>query len=190
MKTIFILILSLFTSLNVCGQQTDNVITRDTLKEKSLSSFRQIFWDNLPKATNWTNDYEDLYSNDEQIKLDSIISKFELETTIEIAIVTIDTTKTTKDKFDDLSLHIAKTWGVGKKYKDNGVLIAISKGYRQIRIQNGNGIEKVLSNDETKEIIDKYFIPEFKKGNYYEGTLKGLTELIKLLKSKYIITNK
>jgi len=92
--------------------------------------------------------------------------------------------KTSKDKFEDLSLHIAKTWGVGKKYKDNGILIAISKGYRQIRIQNGNGIEKIITDDETKEIIDKYFIPDFKKGKYYDGTLKGLIELIKLLKSK------
>jgi uncharacterized protein len=183
MKNIFILILSLFISTNICGQTT-NVIARDTLKEKSLAMFRQVFWDNLPKPINWTNDYEDLYSDDEQIKLDSIISQFELETTIEIGIVTIDTTKTSKDKFEELSLHIAQTWGVGKKDKDNGILIAISKGYRKIRIENGNGTEKVISSDETKEIIDNYFIPDFKKGNYYDGTLKGLTELIKLLKSK------
>lgn len=184
MKNIFILILIFLISINVCGQQIDNIIARDTLKEKSLAMFRQVFWDNLPKPIHWANDYEDLYSDVEQINLNKIISKFEQETTIEIAIVTIDTTKTTKDKFDDLSQHIAKTWGVGKKYKDNGVLIAISKGYRQIRIQNGNGIEKIITDDETKEIIDKYFIPDFKKGNYYDGTLIGLTELIKLLKSK------
>lgn len=115
MKTIFILILSFFISLNVCGQQTNNVIAQDSIKEKSLAMFRQIFWDNLPKPINWTNDYEDLYSDEEQNNLNEIISKFELETTIEIALVTIDTTKTTKDKFEDLSLHIAKTWGFGKK---------------------------------------------------------------------------
>lgn len=71
-----------------------------------------------------------------------------------------------------------------KKHKDNGVLIAISKGYRQIRIQNGNGIEKIITDNETKEIIDNFFIPDFKKGNYYDGTLKGLVELINLLKPK------
>lgn len=184
MKTIFILILSFFISLNVCGQQTNNVIAQDSIKEKSLAMFRQIFWDNLPKPINRTNDYEDLYSDEEQNNLNEIISKFELETTIEIALVTIDTTKTTKDKFEDLSLHIAKTWGIGKKDKDNGVLIAISKGYRKIRIQNGNGIEKIITDNETKEIIDNFFIPDFKKGNYYDGTLKGLVELINLLKSK------
>lgn len=173
----------MFISTNVCGQTT-NIIAKDTLKEKSLTMFRQVFWDNLPKPINWTNDYEDLYSDNEQIKLDSIISQFERETTIEIGIVTIDTTKTSEEKFEELSLQIAQTWGVGKKDKDNGILIAISKGYRKIRIVNGNGIEKIITDNETKEIIDKYFIPDFKEGNYYDGTLKGLTELIKLLKSK------
>lgn len=184
MKTVFILILSLFTSMNVCGQQTTNSISKDTLKEKSLTMFRQLFWNNLPKPTNWTNDYEDLYTNVEQIKLDSIITKFELETTIEIAIVTINTTKISGEKFEELSLHIAQTWGVGKKDKDKGILIAISKGYRKIKIQNGNGIEKIITDNETKQIIDNYFIPDFKKGNYYDGTLKGLVELINLLRSK------
>lgn len=183
MKTIFILILSLFISTNVCGQTT-NVIARDSLKEKSLALFRQVFWDNLPKPINWTNDYEDLYSDDEQINLNNIISKFEQETTIEIGIITINTSKISEEKFEELSLHIAQTWGIGKKDINNGILIAISKGYKKIRIENGNGIEKIITNDETKEIIDKYFIPDFKKGNYYDGTLKGLTELIKLLKSK------
>lgn len=184
MKTIFILILSLFTSINVCGQQTNNVIAQDSLKEKSLAMFRQTFWNNLPKPINWTNDYEDLYSDEEQNNLNEIISKFEQETTIEISIVTINTTKTSEEKFEEMSLHIAKTWEIGKKDKDNGVLIAISKGHRKIRIQNGNGIEKIITDNETKEIIDKFFIPDFKKGNYYDGTLKGLVELINLLKSK------
>ena len=175
--------LSFFISLNIYSQTT-NSISKDTLKEKSLTMFRQLFWNNLPKPTNWTNDYEDLYTNVEEIKLDSIITKFELETTIEIAIVTINTTKTSEEKFEELSLHIAQIWGVGKKDKDNGILIAISKGYRKIKIQNGNGIEKIITDNETKEIIDNYFIPDFKKGNYYDGTLKGLVELIKLLKSK------
>jgi uncharacterized protein len=173
----------LFISANASSQAI-NIVVEDTLKEKSLALFREVFWNNLPKPINWTNDYENLYSEVEKINLNSIISKFEKETTIEIGIVTINTTKISEEKFEDLSLHIAQTWGVGKKDKDNGILIAISKGYRKIRIQNGNGIEKIVTNDETKEIIDEYFIPDFKKGNYYDGTIKGINQLISLLKSK------
>lgn len=27
---------------------------------------RQTFWDNLPKPLNWTNDYENIFSDDEE----------------------------------------------------------------------------------------------------------------------------
>ncbi|PBJ15776.1 YgcG family protein [Flavobacterium sp. ACN6] len=136
----------------------------------------------MPSPKGWTNDYEGIFSNNEKEILNNLIRDFEKETTIEI--VTIDTVKTSKDKFEALSLHIAKTWGVGKKGKDNGILIGLSKGYRKIRIELGNGISKILSEQETKEIIDHDFIPEFKKGNYYQGILNGITKLMEVLRTK------
>jgi uncharacterized membrane protein YgcG len=45
---------------------------------------------------------------------------------------------------------------------------------RKIRIENGLGIEKVLTNEKTKEIMDKNIIPYYKKMEYYQGTLEGL----------------
>lgn len=110
--------------------------------------------------------------------MDSIIDKFEKETTNEIAIVTIDSSWTTKESFDSLTLAIARNWGVGKKDKNNGILIGISTGLRKIRIQNGYGIEAILTDAETKKIINDIIIPEFKKGNYFEGTKSGLLALM------------
>jgi uncharacterized protein len=134
----------------------------DTSSNTKLQASRQIFWDSLPKPLSWTNDYEDLFSDTEKQKLDSIISAFEKETTMQICIVTIDTIYTSKEKFDDLALHIANDWGVGQKDKNNGVTICISAGHRRIRICNGYGIEKILSDEETKEIMNSYFISKFK----------------------------
>jgi uncharacterized protein len=183
MKQIFKYFFLLFFAININAQNIGNA-EKDSLKIKSVELFREIYWNNIPKPISWTNDYEDLFSDLEQTKLDSIISKFERETSIEISIVTIDTIKTSKEKFDDLTLHIAQTWKIGKVEKDNGILIGISKGYRRIRIQNGDGIEKIVTNEETKEIIENYFIPEFKKGEYYSGTLNGLCKIIRILKDK------
>jgi uncharacterized protein len=88
----------------------------------------------------------------------------------------------TRNDFEDFTLRILNTWGVGKKGKNNGVLIGISAGYRMMRIQNGYGIQKILSDDETKQIIDSYFLPSFKEGDMYDGTLKGLMALMEKLK--------
>jgi uncharacterized protein len=179
LKLIFFILLTI--NLNA---QNDIRDKKDSLKSKIVELHRENFWRNLPKSTNWTTDFENLYSDIEQAKLDSIISNFEKKTTIEIAIVTIDTLKTSNEKFEDLSLNLAKNWGIGKSGKDNGILIAISKGYRRIRIQNGNGIEKIISDEETKAIIENYFIPAFRNNEYYIGTLKGMMEIMKLLESK------
>ena len=173
-------VLILFFAFSMKAQTTDS-LKLESKKSVSLESYRQVFWDNLPKPHNWTNDYENLFSKEEETKLNQIISDFEKETTVEIAIVTIDTFKVSKEKFEDLSLHIARTWGAGKKEKSNGILIAVSKGYRQIRIQNGDGIALVLSDEETAEILQNQFFPYFKKDEYFEGTQAGLLKIMELL---------
>jgi uncharacterized protein len=130
------------------------------------------------KAFSWISYYEHIFSDDQISELDSIISKFEKETTNEIAIVTIESSWTTKESFDSLTLAIAKKWGVGKKDKNNGILIGISTGLRKIRINNGYGIEAKLTDAETKKVIDDIILPQFKKGNYFEGTKNGLLALM------------
>ena len=176
-------ILFYFFSINLYAQNTQEVKSY-SLINKSIELSRKEFWDNLPKPTNWTNDYENLYSDAEQKTLDSIITEFERETTFEIGIVTIDTIKVAKENFNNLSMHIAKTWGIGKKNKDNGILILISKSHKKIRIENGTGTEKLIKEKETSEIIQNYFLAEFRKNKFYNGTLNGLKAIIKLLKSK------
>ena len=87
------------------------------------------------------------------------------------------------EQFDGFVLHIHETLGVGKKDKDNGIVIGISKSLRKMRISNGSGIEKLLSDEQTKLIIDTQFIPFFKQSDYYNGTLNGLEYLIDRLKT-------
>lgn len=179
-KTLIIIVFLAFT--NVWSQEkTENI---DSLRTKNIELFRNLFWNHPPRYQKWVNDYENLYTTGQEAELTTLIDNFEKETSFEIAIVTIDTIRVEEDKFEDLSLHIAKTWGVGKRFKDNGVLIAISKGYKRMRIQNGNGTEKIFTNEETQLVIDNYFIPYFKKEEYFNGTLSGLKEIMRILKSK------
>jgi len=133
----------------------------------------------IPVPTGYVNDYAGLFSDEQKDSLANIIREHEKQTTNEIAVVTFDTLMIPRDSFDSFTLHLANQWGVGKKDKNNGVLIAICLKMHTIRIQNGYGIEKKLSDSETKEIIDSIIIPEFKNANFYEGTKKGVLAIIK-----------
>ncbi|MGZ8549436.1 MAG: TPM domain-containing protein, partial [Chitinophagaceae bacterium] len=84
-----------------------------------------------------------------------------------------------------LTLRIANTWGVGLKNKNNGIVIGISKGYRRMRIQNGYGIENVLTDEETKQIIETSFFPSYREAEYFDGTFQGLRSLMTILEKRY-----
>jgi len=157
---------------------------QDTLAGKSLIAVRQQFWDSLPQPKGLINDYEDVYTAEQAIALDKFLLTFQNQTGIQLAIFTLDSTFVEKEKFDELTTRLANKWGVGEKDKNNGILIGISRSHRIIRISNGTGIEKLITNAETKEIIDNYFIPSFKKGDYFEGTVSGLAVLVDLLMTR------
>jgi uncharacterized protein len=135
----------------------------------------------FPQPTGYVNDFDFLLTKEEEAQLTDIIKKHEQETTDQIAIVTLDTFDT-YEKFEKYTLDLANYWGVGQKGKNNGILIGVSQKSRWIRIQNGYGIEKRLSDEETKRIIDDEILPEFKSENYYEGLRKGLLAIIAELK--------
>lgn len=134
----------------------------------------------FPKPIGLINDFENILTEVEEKELTAIIKEHESKTTDQIAIVTL-TTLEPYENINDYSFDLANHWGVGQKDKNNRVLIALGKNLRAIRIQNGFGIEKRLTDTETKKIIDELMIPEFKVNNYFLGLKKGVEAIIKKL---------
>jgi uncharacterized protein len=137
--------------------------------------------DTIPRPVGYINDFEHLFTPGQIDALDSMMHDYERRTTIEIAVLTVDTSLTLPGNFDFFTQQTMNAWGMGKKGKENGILIGISRSFRKIRIQNGGGIEKLLPNADTKKIIDEAFIPFFRKGQYYEGVVSGLKTLMQRL---------
>jgi uncharacterized protein len=137
--------------------------------------------DSLPEPVGFVNDFEHLFTPDQRHVLEARIAAFEKKTTMQIAVVTINTTMTTSAAFDHYTLRLMNGWGVGQKEKNNGVLIGISSAYRKIYIRTGSGIVAKLPDHEVKRLIDTIFIPLFKQDHYYQGTQKGLDAIMQKL---------
>lgn len=134
----------------------------------------------LPKPKDYVTDLTGLFTPEQIIMLDSIISSHEKETTNQIAIATVDSATVGNCSIIDFAKALGDKWGVGQKDKNNGTVIAICPGIHKIAIANGKGLH--ISDDETKAIINDVIIPELKKDNYFEGTRKGLLAIIEKTK--------
>ena len=166
----------------VCGQA--NWGDRYLAKRYNKNWLQAYAWDDsqiLYIHADYINDFEGILSDEQEKELTDLIKKHEQQTTDQIVIVTLTTLKP-YENIEAYSLDLANEWGVGHKNKNNGVLIALGIGLRKIRIQNGYGIEKRLTDTETKKIIDEIITPAFRAGNYYEGLSRGLKAIIEELK--------
>lgn len=64
---------------------------------------------------------------------------------------------------EDFSEKVFTKWGIGKKDKDNGVLLVISPDSREVRIQTGYGAEGVLPDITCGKIIRETVIPNMRE---------------------------
>jgi uncharacterized protein len=68
-------------------------------------------------------------------------------------------------------------WGIGKKDKDNGVLLLVAKDDHELRIEVGYGLEGTITDLEAGEIIDNIIVPRFKENDYDSGIYNGVVEI-------------
>lgn len=138
---------------------------------------------NTKKDTVWVLDKEKILNQDQISKLDSLFKDHERKTSNEIALVT------TPDYGRDSSIlfysvNFSRKHGIGKKQKDNGVLIVFSRAKRETRIATGYGTEKVLKDEIAKRIIDSLMLPQFRQGNFFEGLWNGSKAITEFLEKR------
>ena len=67
---------------------------------------------------------------------------------------------------DDYALCLARHWAIGRKGKDDGVMLLLAPNERKARIEVGYGLETKLRDDEAKAILDTKAIPLLSKQDY------------------------
>jgi uncharacterized protein len=157
-------------------------VRRQLLSDSSSSMIDTATLQEPYQPYGWVNDFTNLFTPAQQTELDSLITALEKATTIEMAIVTIDSTVISRNGFDDYITALGNRWGLGKKDTNNGVVIGICPSYKRIRISTGLGIQQQLTDQETKAIIDNIIIPQYRLGDYFNGTKLGLLAVMQELR--------
>jgi len=170
-----------------------------TMKSKLLSILLLVFGLSSLKAQNdcfpaqdKTNsklvyDESNIFSAAEEAQLNSRLIQVSNNTSNQIVVVVVDDL-CGMDKAM-YATELGHAWGVGRKGKDNGIVILIKptggKGQRKTFIAVGYGLEGVIPDATAKMIVENEMIPNFKNGAFYKGVDAALDVLVPLAKQEF-----
>jgi len=128
-------------------------------------------------------DYANMFSVQETQTLSRKLIQYADSTSTQIAVATIKSLN--GYDISMLATEKAHEWGIGQNGKDNGVFVLIAQQDRKIKIATGYGVEHLLTDYMSKQVIDNIITPNFKASQYYKGVNQGVDAIIKVLAGEY-----
>jgi uncharacterized protein len=119
-----------------------------------------------PRISQYVTDLTATLTAGESAALNAKLEQFDRETSTQIVVLMVHTIGDLP--IEEATLKVAELNKVGKKGKDNGVLLFIAKDDRKLRIEVGYGLEGALPDILAGQIIRKEIGPRFREGDYYD----------------------
>lgn len=133
----------------------------------------------LSDSTRYVSNPENILSSEAVKQLDGILANIWQTTSAEPVVVVIDSADT--DDLDTYATDLFESWGIGKKDKDNGLLILISRDQRSAVIRTGQGMEGLIPDAIASRIIRNVMAPKMADEDYDGGTIAAVEAINKVL---------
>jgi uncharacterized protein len=132
-----------------------------------------------PKLTGRVVDSAAILPADTVASLDARLKALEDSTGTQLVVATVPSLE--GYEIEEYGVGLGTAWGIGQKDKDTGAILLVAPNERKVRIEVGYGLEGVLTDAMTSQIIRKQIIPQFKAGDMAAGINAGATAIIDLL---------
>jgi uncharacterized protein len=118
----------------------------------------------------------------QQSELEQRLADFEARKGAQIAVLIVPTTA--PEEIEQYSIRVVEAWKLGRKGVDDGALMIIAKNDHRLRIENGYGLEGVLTDAASNRIINDTMVPLLRQGQYYEAISAGVDQMMKLIQGE------
>lgn len=121
----------------------------------------------VPPLRAHVNDTADLLSDAAEQQLERKLVGYEAKTGHQFALLTIDSLE--GDSLEDFSIRVVEAWKLGRKGKDDGLLLLVAKRERKLRIEAGYGLEGDVTDAFSAQVIRNVLAPALRAGNAPQG---------------------
>lgn len=140
-------------------------------------------YDLPPRPSTPVLDQGGMLSPTQEQQLSRKLTAFEDTTSTAIVVVTVQSLDGAP--ISDYAITLGREWGVGQAEKDNGVVLLVSRGDREMFIATGYGVEGALPDAVANRIVERIITPAFRQGQFYAGIDQGTDAIIQATKGEY-----
>ncbi len=128
----------------------------------------------FPEPLGLVNDFADVLGLQERLEIQRVAERLWQSNGVELAVVTVQ--DTSPYDTETYAFRLFRLWGIGEAKADNGLLVLLNMGEREIRIEVGTGLEGYVTDAKAGRILDAA-LPELQAGRYGQGLLIICEEL-------------
>ena len=148
-----------------------------------LCNLQSIFALELPpKPVDYVSDFAQVISQPVEQQLNDELKAFADKTSTQVAVVTV---KNIGDgDIESYANELFRSWGIGGKSNNNGILFLVAVDDKQMRIEVGYGLEGRLTDVQSASIIRNVARPAFASGNYDAGITQSVQKIESLVQGE------
>jgi uncharacterized protein len=136
---------------------------------------------NFPKLSGRVVDAADLLTDPEEAALTQKLQALEDKTHRQLVVATVPDLQ--GYPVEDYGYKLGRAWGIGQKGANNGAILLVAKAEHKIRIEVGYGLEPILTDAYSGEIIRNQITPAFKQGQFAAGINAGVDAIVQQLQA-------
>ena len=144
-----------------------------------VTSYREPAAQQMPQPQGYVSDFAGIIPAEYETRITAVCEQLDKQTTAEIAVVTMPDIGGQSEEL--YATELFQRWGIGKKGKDNGILLFLALAERRFRIETGYGLEGLLPDGRLGQIADERMIPFFRQGQYGQGFYSGTVAIAEII---------
>ena len=133
----------------------------------------------LPALTGRIVDQANVIPADTRGVIEAKLADLEAKSGIQLVVATVASLE--GQDIEPYANELFRSWKLGEKTKNNGVLLLVAPNERRVRIEVGYGLEGTLTDALSKVIIANAIAPRFKTGDFGGGISRGVDDIITVL---------
>ena len=127
----------------------------------------------------YVNDLAGVIGSAAENRMRTALKRLRADTGVELTVLTIMTRSAyaPSGSIEAFATGLFNEWGIGDSNLNNGILILVVTADREMRIELGAG-HAARHDPVAQEIIERFFLPRFREGDYSGGIEAGVHEVV------------